>query len=141
MCPSFHLRYPNSIGKCRKVELISVNDNRYDCVADTFLFRPFDNEIEIVDLEAYPLAYAAVEGSKDRKGREEMLDFLTKRGKQFVEVSEVSHKLYEGLTYGSTREEVTNHSIKPPCLCLQCVIRLTRQLSLTFHLPTNRTLH
>lgn len=93
---------------------VDFNGTRYDCVADTFKFAPFDGEVEIQSLEAYPLTYAheprepAVspsprDASSPRRG---IVDFLQSRGRDFIRVSEASHRLYEGLTVGA-KEEVS----------------------------------
>lgn len=93
---------------------VDFNGTRYDCVADTFEFTPFDGEAEIQALEAYPLTYAheprepAVlplprDNSPPRRG---ILDFLQRRGRDYIRVSEASHRLYEGITVGA-REEVS----------------------------------
>lgn len=82
---------------------IDFSGYRFDSISDTFTFRPFDNEMSITDLEAYPLAYASF---GDAKGENSMLKFLESRGKSFIEVTEASHKLYEGVAYSATKEEV-----------------------------------
>ncbi|KAK6079671.1 hypothetical protein SCUP515_03927 [Seiridium cupressi] len=84
---------------------IDSNGYRFDCMADTFTFKPFDNEISITDLEAYPIAYASL---GEARGEKPMLEFLQSRGKSFIEVCEASHKLYEGLAYNyeGNKEEI-----------------------------------
>ncbi|KAK9776800.1 putative AAA+ ATPase domain-containing protein [Seiridium cardinale] len=84
---------------------IDSNGYRFDCMADTFTFKPFDNEISITDLEAYPIAYASL---GEARGEKPMLEFLKSRGKSFIEVCEASHKLYEGLAYNyeGNKEEI-----------------------------------
>ncbi|KAK6207223.1 hypothetical protein LQW54_007424 [Pestalotiopsis sp. IQ-011] len=72
---------------------LDLGGYRFDVVTDTFTFRPFDTEMPITGLEAYPLAYASL---GETSGEAEMRKFLAARGKSFVEVSEASHKLYAG---------------------------------------------
>lgn len=72
---------------------LDLGGYRFDVVTDTFTFRPFDTEMVITDLDAYPLAYASV---GETSGEAEMRKFLAGRGKSFIEVSEASHKLYAG---------------------------------------------
>lgn len=36
-------------------------------------------------------------------------EFLIDRGRKFIELTEVSHKRYEGLTLGESREEVSKN--------------------------------
>lgn len=72
---------------------LDLGGYRFDVVTDTFTFRPFDTEMPITELEAYPLAYASL---GEASGEAEMRKFLAARGKSFVEVSEASHKLYAG---------------------------------------------
>ncbi|KAI0132944.1 P-loop containing nucleoside triphosphate hydrolase protein [Xylariales sp. AK1849] len=108
---------------------IDFNGLRYDCVSDVFNFRPFENEVEITNLDAYPLAYASID---EKKGKEQMTEYLKRRGQQFVEVSEVSHKLYEGLAFGATREEINTPVIIDFALAYQNTPGLRPQ----FTLPT-----
>lgn len=88
---------------------IDFGGSRFECVSDTFTFRPFDNEMTITDLDAYPLANASL---GDAQGEEAMLEALKTRGRSFIEVTEASHRLYEGLAYsdGNTKEEVRSHA-------------------------------
>ncbi|KAI0177530.1 hypothetical protein BJ166DRAFT_507201 [Pestalotiopsis sp. NC0098] len=72
---------------------LDLGGYRFDVVTDTFTFRPFDTEMVITDLDAYPLAYASF---GETSGEAEMRKFLADRGKSFIEVSEASHKLYAG---------------------------------------------
>lgn len=75
------------------------------CVAtqDAFISRSFNGEIDIRNLDAYPLAYAAIDEHHIPSG---MAKYLKDRGRKFIDCSEVSHKLYEGMIIGDTREEI-----------------------------------
>jgi hypothetical protein len=82
----------------------------FDVVTDTFTFHPFDIELGITDLEAYPLVYAS---SADIQGESGMREFLAARGRSFVKVSEASHKLYNGPSWNNSqfqKEEVCSAS-------------------------------
>ncbi|KAK8080257.1 atpase aaa+ type core protein [Apiospora hydei] len=76
---------------------LDFNGMRYDC--------------EILSLPAYPLAYAPdpekpLGAGPSGPGATAMLKFLSRRGRSFVQVSEASHRLYEGLTVGQTKEKI-----------------------------------
>ncbi|KAF3024227.1 hypothetical protein E8E14_011319 [Neopestalotiopsis sp. 37M] len=90
---------------------LDLGGYRFDVVTDTFTFRPYDTEIDITDLEAYPLAYAS---SADIHGEEGMREFLTTRGKSFVGVSEASHKLYNGSAW--TDSQINKEEIDTPVI-------------------------
>ena len=91
---------------------IDFTGSRFECVADTFTFRPFDGSVEVTSLEAYPLAYAGprdIEGDGIKRVQPTITSaLLEERGYRFLEVCKVSHKLYEGLTVGPKVEEVTS---------------------------------
>ena len=101
---------------------IDFTGSRFDCVRDDFTFRPFNGSVEVSSLEAYPLAYAShtdVEGDWVKgNGSASTSHLLEARGRRFLEVCGVSHKLYESLTVGSKIEEVRfgNRSASRPHL-------------------------
>lgn len=70
------------------------NGNEFGTVREVFVFRPYDREVDIRTLQAYPIAYAAHNN-------------LVHRGLKFMEATVVSHMQYEGLTVGTSREEVS----------------------------------
>ncbi|KAK7956484.1 uncharacterized protein PG986_005706 [Apiospora aurea] len=90
---------------------LDFNGMRYDCVCDPITFHPYDGEKEILSLLAYPLAYAPdpekpLGAGPSGPGATAILEFLNRRGRSFVQVSEASHRLYEGLTVGQTKEKI-----------------------------------
>lgn len=70
-------------------------------VAEIFAFKPFEGEVEIRGLQAYPTCYLAEDKFHDR-------------GERFLRSTRISHLQHEGLTVGGTREEV---NIVPRHLC------------------------
>ncbi|KAK8042370.1 hypothetical protein PG994_012853, partial [Apiospora phragmitis] len=92
---------------------VDFNGMRYDCVCDPITFGPYDGEKQILDLMCYPLACApdpkkplGLGGAASGPGAMAVLEFLNERGRSFVQVSEASHRLYEGLTVGRTKEKI-----------------------------------
>lgn len=72
---------------------IDFDGIKYGIVRDVFIFKPYEGEINIRSLQAYPIQYATN-------------NTLLERGKAFLELTRISHKRYEGLTTGRSREEV-----------------------------------
>jgi hypothetical protein len=72
---------------------VDFNGIEYGTVREVFVFKPYEREVEIRNLQAYPVGYLAEDG------------FLG-RGKRFLDVTEISHLQYDGLTVGPAREEV-----------------------------------
>ncbi|KAK8060026.1 hypothetical protein PG996_009956, partial [Apiospora saccharicola] len=92
---------------------ISFTWTEYACICDVFPFAPFDGERGITSLATYPFEYArdymaseAPEGDHSAPVEATMIDFLSGRGHSFIQVSEASHRLYEGLTVGRDQEEI-----------------------------------
>jgi hypothetical protein len=109
---------------------IDFNGSKYGTVAEVFVLKPYDREVDIRSLEVYPLHYLRTlpsgvhmkqENAKDeaQKIQKEALpmqedtrtqtlttDVLLERGRRFIDVTAVSHMNYEGLTVGDSREEV-----------------------------------
>lgn len=85
---------------------LDYSGSKYDCVAEKFLLKPFEGEVAITFLEVYPMRFVTQERRADGKTLEE---FLIDRGRKFIELTEVSHKRYEGLTLGESREEVSKN--------------------------------
>ncbi|KAI1753757.1 hypothetical protein F4782DRAFT_545533 [Xylaria castorea] len=77
---------------------IDFNGLTYGTVRDIFVFKPYEGELDIRSLQAYPIEYATG-------------DMLSDRGKKFLQLTSVSHKQYEGLTIGSNREEINSSVI------------------------------
>lgn len=67
----------------------------YGMVRELFNFKPYDGELDIRSLQAYPIQYATNHT-------------LSNRGKTFLQLTRVSHKQYEGLNAGSNRGEINS---------------------------------
>lgn len=77
---------------------------RYGTETDIFLFKPFDGEISVRSLEAYPLQYFVSPRA----------DYLLQRGRKFVDVTASSkHMTHTGFTVGENKEEVSPGRIHP----------------------------
>jgi hypothetical protein len=73
---------------------IDFNGVEFGTVPEVFQFKPYEREIEIRSLEAYPARYMPE-------------DHLYERGQKFLDYTRVSHLQYDGLTVGPSREEVS----------------------------------
>lgn len=84
-----------------KVYCFSVDSDaeKYTPVEDFFIFKPFEGEVDITSLEAYPIRF--------HPQYEEVSDMLLQRGRKFIEMTQISHMIYEGLTVGEDKEEVS----------------------------------
>ncbi|RSL48360.1 hypothetical protein CEP54_012954 [Fusarium duplospermum] len=71
------------------------NGVEYGSVREVFVFKPYEREIEIRALLAYPDRYM-------------MEDQLHRRGEMFLDVTMISHMQYEGLIVGPSREEINS---------------------------------
>ncbi|KAJ2988903.1 hypothetical protein NUW58_g3738 [Xylaria curta] len=74
---------------------VDFNGLAYGVVREVFVFKPYEGEMDIRSLQAYPIEYAT---------NHTLLD----RGKTFLQLTKVSHKRYEGLTTGPNREEINS---------------------------------
>ncbi|KAF2996525.1 hypothetical protein E8E14_000232 [Neopestalotiopsis sp. 37M] len=74
---------------------VDFDGRRYGKVRDVFVFRPYEREMDIRGLQAYPIAYA-------------LSDDLRIRGQRFLKATKVSHLQYDGLTVGPLREEINS---------------------------------
>ncbi|KAK0707756.1 hypothetical protein B0H67DRAFT_321770 [Lasiosphaeris hirsuta] len=74
---------------------VDFNGNQYGTMRDIFVFKPYEREMDIRSLTAYPVCYADS-------------DMLQKRGKAFMDATRVSHMQYEGLTTGPNREDISS---------------------------------
>ncbi|KAK4194935.1 hypothetical protein QBC40DRAFT_317742 [Triangularia verruculosa] len=72
---------------------LDFNGRDYGPVHDVFVFRPYEGEIDICSLEAYPL-------TPTQKSE------LENRGLGFIESTSVSHMQYQGYTVGLHKEEI-----------------------------------
>ncbi|RYC63068.1 hypothetical protein CHU98_g3163 [Xylaria longipes] len=67
----------------------------YGIVDEVFIFKPYEGEVDIRSLQAYPIEFATDHTLLDR-------------GEKFLQLTRVSHKQYEGLTTGPNREEINS---------------------------------
>ncbi|KAI1121218.1 hypothetical protein F5Y10DRAFT_288721 [Nemania abortiva] len=74
---------------------IDFDGLKYGIVRDVFVFRPYEGEMDIRSLQAYPIQYAT---------NNTLLD----RGRTFLQLTRISHKQYEGMTAGRSREEINS---------------------------------
>ncbi|KAK3349666.1 hypothetical protein B0T25DRAFT_247604 [Lasiosphaeria hispida] len=74
---------------------VDFNGSQYGTMRDIFVFKPYEREMDIRSLTAYPVCYADNE-------------MLQKRGKAFMDATRVSHMQYEGLTTGPNREDINS---------------------------------
>ncbi|KAK8127897.1 hypothetical protein PG984_009005, partial [Apiospora sp. TS-2023a] len=95
---------------------IDFNGSWYGTMHTTHTIMPFDGNKEIRSLEVYPLAYApdpevsvTLGGGPSAPGEASILEFLLKRGHEFLQLSEASHRFYDGLTIGQAKEEVRSY--------------------------------
>ncbi|RSM12541.1 hypothetical protein CEP52_002422 [Fusarium oligoseptatum] len=73
---------------------LDFNGVEYGSVREVFVFKPYEREMEIRALQAYPDRYM-------------IEDQLRQRGEMFLDVTRISHMQYEGLTVGPSREEAS----------------------------------
>lgn len=86
---------------------IDFNSVSYGPITDVIIFKPYEGELEITNLEAYPLHYLKMEGQAPYGTQD---DYLLQRGRRFVDSTAVSHLNYEGLSSGDEKEEVGYYS-------------------------------
>ncbi|KAI5919488.1 hypothetical protein F4810DRAFT_703512 [Camillea tinctor] len=77
---------------------VQFDAERYGPVQDFFVFKPFEGQVDITRLEAYPIQF-------HRHG-DGIVQRLLDRGRKFIDISIVSHMNYNGLTLGDSKEEV-----------------------------------
>ncbi len=94
---------------------IGFDGVKYLAVREFFIFRPFDGQVDIRSLEAYPTKYlqkpAGDNPPQDILAEDKM---LLQRGKKFIEATAISHLSYEGLTVGKNPAEVSVESRRNP---------------------------
>lgn len=73
---------------------IDFDGVRYGMVQDVFIFTPYEREMEVRSLQAYPQRYV-------------LDDHLHQRGMDFLDATRTSHLQHEGLSLGPNREEVS----------------------------------
>lgn len=67
---------------------------------DGIRFPPFDGEVEIISLEAYPIRYRTHSAASSED--------LVARGRKFIDLMLVRHRKYEGLTASEKAEEINS---------------------------------
>ncbi|KAG0636601.1 hypothetical protein HOY80DRAFT_1017349 [Tuber brumale] len=73
--------------------------------------RPYEGEKPVTSLPVYPLKFLPdLEKTRER---------LLARGKSFLQMLEVSHRYYEGLSLSEPKEEIQSQVIADPTLALQ----------------------
>lgn len=87
-------RYSDLVVHCYYID---YDSKKWSAVPDGFIFRPFEGEVDISTLEAYPLTPG-----------QEIWNAMKERGKRFINMTLVSYCEYDGLTVGGSqdREEV-----------------------------------
>ncbi|KAI1142730.1 hypothetical protein F5Y05DRAFT_129218 [Hypoxylon sp. FL0543] len=82
---------------------VGSDAERYAPVEDFFVFKPFEGEVDITSLEAYPLRF--------HRQQARISEMLLERGRKFIDMTSISHMTYEGLTVGNEKEEVVSSVI------------------------------
>lgn len=76
---------------------VDFDGTKYATDIDIFVFKPFDGQVHIKTLEAYPLRYSDSPSWDD----------LIQRGQKFIDVTTLPrHMDHAGMTIGETKEEV-----------------------------------
>lgn len=76
---------------------VDFDGAKYGTDMEIFVFKPFDGQVVVNTLEAYPLTYSVKPGSPD----------LVRRGRKFIDIASLPrHMNYAGMTIGETKEEV-----------------------------------
>lgn len=76
---------------------------RLETFEDAFRFPPFDGEVEVTSLEAYPLRYY-------RRNTAIGVEDFVARGLNFLDLMVIRHRKYDGLTVSEKAEEVRSLS-------------------------------
>lgn len=83
---------------------LDCDGSRYDCVSEKFHIKPFDGEVDVTSLEAFPVGF-------DQKLKP---DYFENRGLTFLSLSfGFAHRQYEALTVGTNSEEVNELILTP----------------------------
>lgn len=108
---------------------------KFDTVTEIFVFRPYDGDVDIRSLEAYPLQYY---GSKDVSSSPDedisepkvegspAVNALVERGQKFIDCTAVTHMAYDSLTVGTAREEVSSPQYEAVKIKIHVRERLTK---------------
>lgn len=78
---------------------VDFNGNEYGIVREVFVFKPYEGQMDVRNLQAFPIRYTSTK----------IQDSLLERGRQFLSVTKTSHMQYEGLTAATAgvREEAS----------------------------------
>ncbi|OTA92035.1 hypothetical protein M434DRAFT_396717 [Hypoxylon sp. CO27-5] len=82
---------------------VESDAERYTPVEDFFIFKPFEGEVDVTSLEAYPLQF--------HRQKSQISKMLLERGRKFIDMTSISHVTYDGLTVGDDKEEVVSSVI------------------------------
>lgn len=83
---------------------IDYDGKHYGAARDVFVFKPFEDEVDITRLEAYPVRFLGQTPETSSNTRH--VKDLIARGRKFVDLTVASHMNYEGWTASDYREEV-----------------------------------
>ncbi|KAJ1333057.1 NTP/NDP exchange transporter [Microdochium nivale] len=141
--PTIRSRQPQSMAASYTqleivVYYVDFDGAQLSSVTDTFVFPPFEGEREISLFEGCPLNYAStltfnLQAELGRTVEEN----LNARGAAFLSVCDVSHRLYEGLTIGSNKEELNTAVI----IDFELAYQQSESLVPRFSFPTTETLN
>lgn len=81
--------------------LIEFDGVRFRAVSDSFEFKPFEGELLVTSLEAYPIVFH--ENTSDGGTAS-----LIRRAFRYADLTSVQHVHHKGLTLGERKEEVSN---------------------------------
>lgn len=74
---------------------VDFNGIEYGTVREVFVFKPYEREMDIRTLQAYP-------------SRSVTNNMFLNRGQSFIDATKVCHMQYEGLTTGPNREDINS---------------------------------
>jgi hypothetical protein len=83
---------------------IDFDGKKYGTVKDGFVFRPFEGEVDITSLEAFPIRFLHQRGIS--VSEEESMQSFVRRGRKFIDMTAVAHMNYDGATLFEPKEEV-----------------------------------
>lgn len=79
---------------------LDFDGQEFGTIPGTFIIKPFEGLVNIVNLEVYPLSLRKTAGPPAQD--------LKERGLAFINMLHYAHRHYEGLTIGHKRDEVSN---------------------------------
>lgn len=96
---------------------LDFDGSKFDTVTEIFVFKPYDGDMDIRSLEAYPLQYYGVKDVKSPSDESipeskfegsPAVNAFVERGQRFIDATAVTHMSYDSLTVGTVREEVSS---------------------------------